>query len=60
MAESLILCRDGNTLRNGLRVIADTTFDTAIEVRQLEAEEIPIRQVLAKYAQRSAHPFSRS
>jgi hypothetical protein len=54
LAESLILCSDLRVIREGLREIADTTFDSALEVRQLEPEEIPLREVLAAFRRRTA------
>jgi hypothetical protein len=53
LADSLTLCSDARVIREGLRVIADTTLDSALEVRQLEAEEIPLRQVLATFRRRT-------
>jgi hypothetical protein len=59
LAESLMLSSDSYAVRRGLRLIADTVFDAALEVRSLEPEELPIREVLAMHARRPAHSLSR-
>jgi hypothetical protein len=53
LADSLTLCSDLRVIRKGLRVIADTTLDSALEVRQLEPEDIPLRDVLASFRRRA-------
>ena len=59
LADSLSLSTDSYAVRNGLRVIADTTLDASIEVRQLDPEELDLSEVLAR-VDRSTHPLARS
>ena len=47
LADSLALSADSPSVRRGLRLIADTVFDAALEVRALDLAELPIREVLA-------------
>jgi hypothetical protein len=53
LADSLALSADSSAVRRGLRLIADTVFDAAIEVANLDPEELPLRQVLSMHALRS-------
>jgi hypothetical protein len=55
LADSLALSSASDAVRKGLRrLISETVFDAAIEVRNLEPEEIPLRQVLATFRRRTA------
>jgi hypothetical protein len=60
LADSLALSSDSHAVRKGLRLIADTAFDAALEVRNLDSSEIPLRQVLEMHARRPAHSLIRS
>jgi hypothetical protein len=52
LADSLALSADSHAVRKGLRLISDTVFDAAIDVRNLDSSEIPLREVLAVHARR--------
>ena len=59
LADSLALSSDSCAVRKGLRLISETVFDAALEVRNLEPEdEIPLSQVLERFRRRTANPLS--
>jgi hypothetical protein len=59
LADSLAPAQQ-SAVGRALHLIADELFDMSIEINNLDPEELPIRDVLARHGMRRADPLSRS
>ena len=61
LATTLETVQTSESTAKGLRVIAEELDGMAVDISSLDTgEEIPLREVLAAFRRRTAHPLSRS
>ncbi|HYZ73500.1 MAG TPA: hypothetical protein VE641_10510 [Chthoniobacterales bacterium] len=60
LADTLAPSIESSGARQGLKLIADTLQEVAVEITHLEPEEIPLRQALEQYGLRRPNSLARS